>query len=85
MKALDDLDNMAFVLSEFSNYYGSLTVFKKGSEYSMSVGSWDGHCLEPIPGYLYEALLKFAKDTIEDTDIFDLSTEEGRKDFESTY
>lgn len=91
MLALIDYKKVAFVLNAFGNYYGNLTVFRDDDVYTMSIPEYSGFDPQPIPEYLFEALVKYAESVRDDkgygsgVQIFDLTTEDGREALESSY
>lgn len=57
----NDLD---FRIPDISNYYGTLTVFKKEERYFWGIENYTGDFGEKeIPKYLYEALVKYMETT----------------------
>lgn len=44
------------------NYYGEVHVCKDGGSFYWSIEDYSGRCVEQIPEYLYDALLKFERE-----------------------
>lgn len=58
-------NDLEFTIPDISNYYGTLTVFKKGERYFWGIENYyTGEFGEKeIPKYLYEALVKYMETT----------------------
>jgi|TARA_R110000787_G_scaffold579_4_gene2079 hypothetical protein len=46
-------------IGEIGNYYGDLSIKKEGVKFYWGIEDYDGTDWEEIPGYLYDALMKF--------------------------
>jgi len=54
---------MKHEIGKISNYYGGLNVQELAGQYFWWITEWDGaECMEEIPKYLYDALLRFEKE-----------------------
>lgn len=54
---------MPLGIGEIGNYYGGLSVKESDRKYFWSIENWDGDNWEEIPKYLYDALVKFHKES----------------------